>query len=105
MEIKMDKCKYCNTYIPGDKCPGCGKKNEQQKLEEKMTDKKIKKLQIQVFIEGGKLAKSVSHEGFPEGISGILEIAGIIDYVKLRELEKMKSVASQNYSDEYEEEE
>jgi hypothetical protein len=104
MEIKMDKCKYCNTYIPGQQCPGCGRKNEQTKLEEiKMNNetKKVKKLMINVIVEeNGKLAKAVSHEGFADDISGILEIVGILEYIKQRELDKMNSIASAEYSDE-----
>ena len=51
-----------------------------------------KKIEIKIFIEGDKIATMVSKDGIGGDASGILEMVGILESLKQKELRKLDMV-------------
>lgn len=57
----------------------------------------MKKITIEVRIENNKMAKIVQKEGFDNSLSGTLEVIGLIENIKQKELEKLKTFVKEEY--------
>lgn len=53
----------------------------------------MKKITIEIRIENNKMAKIVQKEGFDNSLTGTLEFIGLLENIKNKELEKLKTFA------------
>lgn len=51
----------------------------------------MKVLKIEVRIDGDKMGKIVQKDGFPDSLSATLELVGILENIKMKEMERLKT--------------
>lgn len=90
------KCQYCGTIISEQT-----KILEEEKMNEKGKGKKL--LRLEIVVDGDQLGKALSTQGFSDDISGTLEIIGLLEHAKLKEMEKLKTLGKHTYETEDEE--
>lgn len=57
----------------------------------------MKIIKIEVRIDGDKMGKVVQKEGFDDSLSGTLELIGLLENMKLKELERLKTFAREDF--------
>lgn len=56
----------------------------------------MRKVRIEVQLDDNKMAKIVEKEGFENSLTGVLEFIGLLENIKHKELEKLKTFARED---------